>query len=36
MKLEFQVIEKTSKKGNTYKALYCIVDGQQNFVCYIK
>lgn len=36
MKIDLQIIEKVSKKGNKYKALYCIVDGVENFICYIK
>ena len=36
MKGDFKILEKTSKKGNTYKALYIIVDGVENFICFIK
>lgn len=36
MKLEFKVEESTSKKGNTFKALYLYVDGVKNFVCFVK
>lgn len=36
MKIEFKILEKTSKKGNSYKALYVVVDGVENFVCYVK
>lgn len=34
--LEFKVMEKTSKKGKQYKALFVIINGVENFVCYVK
>lgn len=36
MEIKFQVIERKSKKGNTFKALYAIIDGKENFICFIK
>lgn len=36
MKIEFKILEKESKKGNKYKGLYVVVDGVENFVCFVK
>lgn len=36
MDIKFKIIEKTSKKGKIYKALYVIVNDVENFVCFIK
>lgn len=36
MEIEFKILEKKSKKGNTFKALYVVVDGYENFVCFIR
>lgn len=36
MDIKFKIIEKTSKKGKLYKALYVVVDNVENFVCFIK
>lgn len=35
--IKLEVLEKTSKKGNNYKALYAILeDGQEIFICFVK
>lgn len=35
--IDFQVLEKTSKKDNTYKALYAILeDGQEIFIAFVR
>lgn len=36
MEIEFKILEKKSKKGNVFKALYVVVEGKENFVCFIK
>lgn len=35
--VNLQIIEKTSKKGNTYKGLFAILEnGQEVFICFVK
>lgn len=34
--VNFKILEKTSKKGNVFKALYAILEnGQEIFVCFV-
>lgn len=34
--VDFKIIEKTSKKGHSYKALYCVLDdGREIFITYV-
>lgn len=34
---DLKVLEKTSKKGNTYKALYAILEnGQEIFIAFVR
>lgn len=35
--VDFRILEKTSKKGNTYKGLFAILeDNTEIFVCFVK
>lgn len=35
--IDLKVLEKTSKKGNNYKAIYAILeDGSEVFICFVK
>lgn len=35
--IDFKILEKVSKAGNTYKGLFAITDtGKEIFVCFVK
>lgn len=35
--IDLKVLEKTSKKGNKYKAIYAILEnGSEVFICFVK
>lgn len=35
--VDFRILEKTSKKGNTYKGIFAILeDNTEIFVCFVK